>query len=274
MKELRKYSKNNVAVFFKPQIFAVCGAWSVEPFPKLFAKEITWFLIEWRMSRKLKKSRQKCLALLARPSRRGNRLTAVSSPYSILMRMLQTTVPSSTIFAIWKRINLVNNIQLSYFYYRFIISVFCLTVKSTLPSPDGTLSSRFNGLGNRLLCFEKNDVCLQLTVYDFPTRHRSFATGKVVLMDPADFSYEAVGWDACCFAGLEDDLVISGSTDKRLFVWSLPDGNRGMDCTVTRSLRVLDGLHAGIIRSVRCSSDKTAIVSGADEGVIKLWTSR
>ena len=81
-----------------------------------------------------------------------------------------------------------------------------------------------------------------------------------------------MGDGACCFAGLEDDVVIAGSDDKRLFFWSLPGGNRGLDCTVNRSLCDLSG-HDEAIRSIRCMSDKSTIVSCADDGVIKLWTS-
>ena len=96
--------------------------------------------------------------------------------------------------------------------------------------------------------------------------------GKVLLND-ADFCIEELGWDTCCFAGLEDDLVIAAS-DSDLFVWSLPDENRGINCTVNQSLHVFRDGHADSIRSIRCSRDKSAIVSCDADGVIKLWTSR
>ena len=135
-------------------------------------------------------------------------------------------------------------------------------------SPDGTYIARFNSSGTRLLVCDENGSS-QLVVYDLPTRHRTTSTGKVLA---SLFSNkEDVGGDACCFAGLDDDLVIGGSDDHNLFIWSLPDGNRSIDCTINRSLRVLTG-HGDTVNSIRCSSDKSFIVSCADDGVIKLWT--
>ena len=140
----------------------------------------------------------------------------------------------------------------------------------SFPSVTGTWSVRFNGSGSRLLCFE-DDEPSQLVVYDLPMIHQPTATGKVLLKDP-NMTMSNVGYDACCFGGLEDELVISASENNSLFIWSLPDENRGLDCTVNRSLRVLAG-HGSCINCMRCSSDKSAIVSCDDEGVIKLWTS-
>ena len=54
-----------------------------------------------------------------------------------------------------------------------------------------------------------------------------------MLFDP-DFSDGVISADAYCFAGLEDDLVIGGSEDGDMFVWSLPNG-RGRDGTINRS---------------------------------------
>ena len=83
-----------------------------------------------------------------------------------------------------------------------------------------------------------------------------------------------MGWNACCYAGLEDDLVIAGSANGDLFVWSLPDENAFViDCTINRSFHVLRNGHGDFIRSIRCSNDKSAIVSCAEDEVIKLWTS-
>ena len=112
---------------------------------------------------------------------------------------------------------------------------------------------------------------MELAVYDFPTQqHPINGHGKVQLSDP-DFSIEGVGGDAYCFAGLDDELVIGASENKNLFVWTLPDG-KGQDCKVNTSLCVLEG-HSDCVRSVRCSNDKSVIISGGEDGVIKLWTS-
>ena len=138
----------------------------------------------------------------------------------------------------------------------------------------GTWNARFNGSGTRLLCFERG-AASQLVVYDLPTRHQATGAGKVLLTDPDFRNEEDAGCDACCFAGEEDDLVISGSKDS-LFFWTLPDRNKGLDCTVNRSLYRLPGTgERKTIRSVRCSNDKSLIVTCCDDdSVIKLWTSR
>ena len=136
------------------------------------------------------------------------------------------------------------------------------------------MSAQFNASGNRLLCFEdstEDESTSQLVVYDLPTCLQPATVGKVLLIDPV---YNGgVGNDACCFAGLEDDLVIGGSAeDGNLFAWSLPDG-KGRDCTINRSLHIFRNGHSDPIQSVRCSNDKSTIASCGEDGVIKLWTS-
>ena len=121
-----------------------------------------------------------------------------------------------------------------------------------------------------MLCFEDGDTIAQSVVYDLPTRSQPVAAGKVVLMDPDFNSDDEIGSDSCCFAGSEDDSVISGCGNGKLFIWSLPE--RGLDCTVNRSLRVLLG-HRGTIRCIRYSDENSSIISCSDDGIIKLWTS-
>ena len=115
----------------------------------------------------------------------------------------------------------------------------------------------------------------QLTVYDLPTYgHQSPAagTGKIVLKD-SDFDNEGVGYDAFCFAGVEDDLVIAGSEGNQLFIWYLPVTIKGQDCTVNQSLSVVAG-HKKTVRCVRSNVDKSSLISCGDEGVVKIWTPR
>ena len=92
-----------------------------------------------------------------------------------------------------------------------------------------------------------------------------------MLFDP-DFSDGVISADAYCFAGLEDDLVIGGSEDGDMFVWSLPNG-RGRDCTINRSLQTFHNGNDGRVHCVCYSNDKSTIVSCGEDGVIKLWTS-
>ena len=136
----------------------------------------------------------------------------------------------------------------------------------SLPSEKGTCSARFNGSGTRLL-FSGDDP--QLAVFDIPTRQQPTGTGKV-LLDAPDFYNGDVGYEACCFAGVDDEMVICASDDHILYVWGLSE-SKGQDCTIDRPLRVLKG-HEGNVNCVRFNGDKSAIISCDVYGVIKLWS--
>ena len=92
-----------------------------------------------------------------------------------------------------------------------------------------------------------------------------------MLLDP-DFRDKDMSSDAYSFAGLEDDLVLGGSEDGDMFIWLLPNGS-GRDCTINRSLQIFRNGRDGRIHCVRCSNDKSTIVSSGGDGVIKLLSS-
>ena len=129
--------------------------------------------------------------------------------------------------------------------------------------------------GTRLLCNQRH--LSQHVVINLPMRHHqqpSAVNGKVVLK-ANDFRNRNVRHNqAYCFAGTDDELVISASDDHHLFIWSLPSENDdGQDRTVDQSLNILQG-HTNIIRCIRYNKEQSAIASCGDVGVIKLWTSR
>ena len=133
------------------------------------------------------------------------------------------------------------------------------------PNENQTWSARFNGSGTRLLCSESD----QLVVYDFPSWQQPFKTGKT-LLKASDYSTDNLSIEVSCFAGIDDELVISGSDDNNMYIWSLPDP-KGQDCQVNQPLCVLSG-HEDVISCVRCSRDNSTIISCDNAGVIKLWT--
>ena len=70
-----------------------------------------------------------------------------------------------------------------------------------------------------LVCF----VAGKLVVYDLPTLHHPTNDGIVeIALNAPDLNNEDVKSDACCFTGTDSDLVISGSDDGKLYIWSLP----------------------------------------------------
>ena len=135
----------------------------------------------------------------------------------------------------------------------------------------GTSCVRFNGSGTQLLCI---DVC-ELVVYDLPTRHQlPAANGKVFFKEPSlkNGIYNEVL--DCCFAGIEDELVISANARSSydLVIWPIPERQQDQKhITVDNSLRVLSG-HQKTINCVRYNSVESLIVSSDDNGLIKVWT--
>ena len=140
----------------------------------------------------------------------------------------------------------------------------CIYSPSTANNDEGGIwNIRFNRLGTRLLCKKES----HLVVYDLPNWQQPISVGKVELKGPNVSGTS----DACCFAGIEDELVISASNDDSLLIWSLPNESQDQNMTVDRSLCVPIG-HEETIRSVRSSPDKLTFISCDDAGIIKLWT--
>lgn len=140
-----------------------------------------------------------------------------------------------------------------------------------------TVSARFNGSGTRLLCIENNTHIgykqSQLVVYDVPNvQQQSTKDEKMVLQD-ASFGYRSfLSPDACCFAGSQDELVISRSSYINLFVWSMPDVRQG-GRTIEKSLRRFDGQKSDEIVCVSYNRDESVLVTGHSKGFVKVWTS-
>ena len=75
----------------------------------------------------------------------------------------------------------------------------------------------------------------------------------------------------CCFAGANDELVVSASShDHGIYVWSTASNGEG-ERNVDRSVRVLRG-HRQVVRSVRYNVQNDLLASCGEEGIIKLWS--
>ena len=136
----------------------------------------------------------------------------------------------------------------------------------------GTWSAQFDGSGTRLLCYEKDPS--QLVVYELTTRRQQqqpISVGKIRLTAP-NFTNKDVGRSACCFSGLQDELlVVSGSDSRDLYVWSLPSDDQSNRTVIDQPVKIFHGHQRNILK-VSYNSNKSALLSHDTGGVIKLWT--
>ena len=152
-----------------------------------------------------------------------------------------------------------------YYYYSCVYAL----------SGQGTSNARFNGSGTRLLCSGQHQRQSRLAIYDLSAtrQQQPFRSGKILINKANGYRNKGARWyDACCFAGIDDELVISAADYHNLFIWSLPRETDRQDQTVDQSsLTVLEG-HEGEILCVRYSKEQSAIASCGENGVIELWT--
>ena len=127
----------------------------------------------------------------------------------------------------------------------------------------------FNRQGTRLLGGLINDPFVVVTdVPTFTDGAAAAATGHINL-SAQGFSVPG-GRNTLCFAGRDDDLVVSASTDHNLYVWSLP-GSQGSEISVNQSVLELRG-HTGSVYTVRFDPCNDVLASAGAEKIIKLWT--
>ena len=135
----------------------------------------------------------------------------------------------------------------------------------TFPKPN--MSVRFSQRGVRLLCRELHYLPV---VYDVPGQQTSdFTAGKMYFS--AQGYGPSSGRNINCFAGQEEDLVVSASTDHNLYVWRLPIGPLNDNQAAKQPLAVLRG-HKDKIFSVRYNRRSDTLASVGEEKIIKLWT--
>ena len=85
------------------------------------------------------------------------------------------------------------------------------------------------------------------------------------------FKVPGNGRNTCCFAGENDELVVSASKDNSLYLWSLPDERVDDDQVVNESVATLRG-HSGGVYCIRYHHLNSVLASAGSEKVIKLWT--
>ena len=162
------------------------------------------------------------------------------------------------------RYKLYTRLGFNRYFLHFIVAFIRL---HSFPSKNGTWSARFYGSGTRLLCSDRDS---SLVVYDFPTWQQPIQTGKTILQAPGLSNEEVTMYDVCYFSGIKTIWSSLGlDDDKQLYIWSLPDP-KGQNCSVNQPLVVLSG-HKDSVNCIRCSNDKSILISCDEAGLIKLW---
>ncbi|XP_059475171.1 DDB1- and CUL4-associated factor 5 [Neocloeon triangulifer] len=123
------------------------------------------------------------------------------------------------------------------------------------------MSVRFNQKGSYLLGLRRRREALM-----YPT-HSSKA---VVEFDNPGY-YNSCTMKSCCFAGPNDEYVLSGSDDFNLYMWKVPQLENQEGISVKKAHYVLSG-HRSIVNQVRYNSAYNMVASSGVEKIIKLWS--
>ncbi|XP_011636836.1 DDB1- and CUL4-associated factor 5 isoform X1 [Pogonomyrmex barbatus] len=121
------------------------------------------------------------------------------------------------------------------------------------------MNVRFNSMGNRLLALRRR-LPPVLYAVESPTYLCEF--------DHPGY-YNSCTMKSCCFAGENDEYVLSGSDDFNLYMWKIPpmEGK----AWVESAHMVLRG-HRSIVNQVRYNQASCIFASSGVEKIIKIWS--
>jgi WD40 repeat protein len=145
--------------------------------------------------------------------------------------------------------------------------IFCIECRClhsfTLPNDSFTENARFNKKGNRLLCALSGP---SPAIFDLPKFPDLEVEQEPTRLTGTGY-HSKEGTEGLCFAGKDDELAVVASTNKEIFIWSVPEGQTKVD----KPLLILRG-HQGYVGSIRFSAKHSALASTDGFGVIKFWT--
>lgn len=123
------------------------------------------------------------------------------------------------------------------------------------------MSVRFNALGNQVLALRRRLP---------PILYSTYSPTPICQFYHPDY-YNSCTMKSCCFAGDNDEFVLSGSDDFNLYVWRVAEADAAKrNQWVDTHQMVLYG-HRSIVNQVRYNAQKCIIASSGVEKVIKLW---
>ncbi|XP_076379030.1 uncharacterized protein LOC143259660 [Megalopta genalis] len=125
-------------------------------------------------------------------------------------------------------------------------------------SAQSCMNVRFNAAGNRLLALRRR-LPPVLYAVDSPTHLCQF--------DHPGY-YNSCTMKSCCFAGDNDEYVLSGSDDFNLYMWKIPP--EGVKWVESAHM-VLRG-HRSIVNQVRYNQARCIFASSGVEKIIKIWS--
>ncbi|CAH0728522.1 unnamed protein product, partial [Brenthis ino] len=128
-------------------------------------------------------------------------------------------------------------------------------------SCQNSMSVRFNQTGTHILALRRRLAPVLYTVQ---------SPEPVAEFYHQDY-YNSCTMKSCCFAGRNDQFVLSGSDDFNLYMWKIPDTGGGSDAVVKPPHIVLYG-HRSIVNQVRYNSHYCLIASSGVEKIIKIWS--
>lgn len=129
-------------------------------------------------------------------------------------------------------------------------------------STQSCMSVRFNQLGTQVLALRR-----RLPPILYPTLDEM----AICQFYHSDY-YNSCTMKSCCFAGSNDEYILSGSDDFNLYMWRIGDTtNYTSHQWVDKCHMVLYG-HRSIVNQVRYNPEKCIIASSGVEKIVKLWS--
>lgn len=129
------------------------------------------------------------------------------------------------------------------------------------------MSVQFNSRGTQIAALRRR---LPPILYNVGSPH------PIAEFEHNDY-YNSCTMKTCCFAGPNDEFVLSGSDDFKLYVWKIPDNLMKSDVNdescqwIDKTHLVLSG-HRSIVNHVRYNSPNAIIASSGVEKIIKVWS--
>uniref|UniRef100_A0A8D8YJK2 DDB1- and CUL4-associated factor 5 n=1 Tax=Cacopsylla melanoneura TaxID=428564 RepID=A0A8D8YJK2_9HEMI len=127
-------------------------------------------------------------------------------------------------------------------------------------SLESCMSIRFNRSGTQLLGLRRRLP---------PVLYNTQCSTAVAQFDHEGY-YNSCTMKSCCFAGSEDEYVVSGSDDFVLYMWSVPRDDT-YDQWIKSARHTLEG-HRSIVNQVRYNEQNCILASSGVEKIVKLWS--